>query len=256
MELFQDTHPLWLIVFIIIAFIAGYIDAIAGGGGMLQIPVLLLGGLPPITALATNKFVSMVGTSFVVIKYALHRLIIWRYILAAIIPCGVASIVGSQLAIITPDWALEITILISIAVALLVSIYTRPVNQDSEQERKESRHANLSWLTGIALYDGFAGPGTGSFMALANNRTLGYNLMVSTAIAKPINLVTNISATFVFVYFDMVVWSVAIPMLLANALGGWVGGHFAISNGAVFIRKVLIGVLTMMLSLHLWKWIS
>lgn len=250
MESFQNIEPIWLMGFVAIAFFAGYIDAIAGGGGMLQIPALLLGGVPPVAALATNKFVSMIGTGVVVIKYSLHRLIRWKYIAAVALPCIIASMLGSKLALVTSDWLLETTIILSIGVALAVSIFTTP---NLTSQRSQKRISHVCWLTGIGLYDGFAGPGTGSFMALANNKTLGYDLVVSTAIAKPINLLTNISATIIFVYFGKVVWAVAVPMLIANALGGWAGGHFAIANGAGFIRKVLIGILTVMLSIQIYK---
>jgi uncharacterized membrane protein YfcA len=93
-------------------------------------------------------------------------------------------------------------------------------------------------------------------MALANHKTLGYDLVVSTAIAKPINLITNISATIIFVYFGQVVWAVAVPMLIANAIGGWTGGHFAIANGATFIRRVLVAVLSVMLSIHIYQMVA
>lgn len=245
-------YDVWLIgILICVAFLAGLIDAIAGGGGMLQVPALLLCGLNPVAALATNKVISMVGTTFVVFKYALNNLVLWRFVAIASLPCLFASILGSQLAIIAPDWFLEGLIIISIAVGLLVSSYVKANNDNGINPQSKSKFLYL--LTSIGLYDGIAGPGTGSFMVLANNKSLGYNLLVSTAIAKPLNLITNIGAAFIFISADKVVWVLAIPMLIANSIGGWVGGHIAILHGSHYIKKMLNIVLVLMLVVNVGK---
>jgi len=241
-----------LISFLIcVAFLAGLIDAVAGGGGMLQVPALLLGGLSPVTALATNKIISMVGTSFVVVKYALNNLVLWRYVAMGALPCLLAAVLGSKLAILAPDWFLEALILVSIVTGLLVSNYVKIDQERKNLTPKTSRFLGLQ--TSIGLYDGIAGPGTGSFMVLANNKSLGVNLLVSTAIAKPLNLMTNLGATVIFISADKVVWAVAIPMLIANSLGGWLGGNIAIVKGSQYIKRMLSIVLILMLTVNVSK---
>ncbi|WMN61389.1 TSUP family transporter [Pseudoalteromonas xiamenensis] len=251
MDLFFG-YEIWVVVTLVfVALCAGYIDAIAGGGGVLQVPALLLCGVSPISSLATNKVVSMVGTSFVVLKYSLNKLIKWRYVALAIIPCFLGSILGSKLAILAPDWFLEGLILTSIVIAL---VFTRLVKTDHHVENQpQSKPKFVSLLTGIGVYDGLAGPGTGSFMVLATNKSLRYDLLVSTAIAKPINLTTNVAATLVFVFAGKVVWPIAIPMLIANSIGGWIGGHAAVAKGAGFVKKILSFVLIAMLSANVGK---
>jgi len=245
-------YDIWLIgILIFVAFSAGFIDAIAGGGGMIQVPALLLAGLNPVAALATNKIISMVGTVFVVCKYAMNNLVLWRFVAIAALPCLIASIVGSQLAILSPDWFLEGLIIISIVVGLWVNRYIKVGNESDTSSQSKSTF--VAWLATIGLYDGVAGPGTGSFMVLANNKSLGYNLLVSTAIAKPLNLMTNIGAAVIFISADKVIWVLAIPMLIANSLGGWVGGHVAILQGSPYIKKMLSVVLVLMLVVNVGK---
>lgn len=251
MEFFESLEPSIILLLFFIALFAGYIDAIAGGGGVIQVPALLLCGVSPVAALATNKVVSMVGTSFVVLKYALNRLIRWRYVLLAGIPCFLGSIIGSKIAIVTPEWLLEVLIIASILIALIFSRIVKAEEPGSTESRNQP--AFLAWLTTIGVYDGVAGPGTGSFMALAVNRSLKYNLLTATAIAKPINLMTNIAATLVFVFADKVLWEAAVPMLIANALGGWIGGHMAMSKGSIFIKRLLSVVLATMLTANIGK---
>lgn len=244
-------EPHWLVIFVIAAFIAGYIDAIAGGGGMLQVPVLLLGGLPPVAALATNKIISMTGTLVVTAKYALNRLIIWKYVAVAAPPCLIASAVGSQLAIITPPWILKTVIFICIVVALFISIGVKPKVNDSQTGSDKPLKPFIGWISSIGLYDGFSGPGTGTFMVLANNRNLGVDFVSSVAIAKPLNLTTNIGALAVFLAAGQIIWMAAIPMLIANSVGGWIGGHFAIRNGSQFVWKFLVSVLLIMFTVNI-----
>lgn len=254
MEVGADYGFIWFFLFVTVAFVAGYIDAIAGGGGMIQVPILLIGGIPPVAALATNKVISMTGTFVVVVKYALHRLVIWRWVGLAAIPCAIASMAGSQLAMLTPAWVLEIAIFTCIFIAVIISLGVKPPSDAGVfNPLMQNKQHYLGWFTAIGLYDGFAGPGTGTFMVLTNNKVLGCNLVQSAAIAKPLNLMTNFGALIIFISAGEVVWSVAIPMLIANSLGGWIGGHYAIRNGSKFVWRVLVSVLIVMFTFNIGK---
>mgnify|MGYP003520649600 FL=1 len=107
MEFLEDITIIWIIIFIITGFIAGYIDSIAGGGGMIQVPVLLYSGIPPIFVLATNKMASLFGTLMATIKYFLSKKISLKVVSIAIIPCLLASYIGSELVMYIPEYIIE-----------------------------------------------------------------------------------------------------------------------------------------------------
>ena len=119
MELFSDITFFWLIIFFIAGFSAGYIDSIAGGGGMIQVPILLLSGISPLNVLASNKIASLFGVLMATIKYALSKKISWRVVKIAIIPCLIASYIGSSLVMFLSDEIIKWLILIAILVAMI-----------------------------------------------------------------------------------------------------------------------------------------
>ena len=119
MEFLEDITTTWIIIFIITGFIAGYVDSIAGGGGMIQVPVLLYSGIPPVFVLATNKMASLFGTLMATIKYFLSKKISIRVVSIAIIPCLLASYLGSSLVMYIPDYIIQWAILIAIPIALV-----------------------------------------------------------------------------------------------------------------------------------------
>ncbi len=251
MENLSNISSVWIVIFVATAFIAGYVDAIAGGGGMIQLPVLLLGGLPPVFALATNKIVSMFGTLVAIIRYHKHKIVLWSYVKIAIIPCLFASYFGGILAIMTPGWVLEWLIIISIPVALYFMLKNRPKEAHPQMNKGVVR--TLVTTTPVGFYDGYLGPGTGSYMTIALHQSLNINYLNATAITKPLNLATNIGAGIAFLLAGKVIWLVAIPMLAANALGAAIGSHYAIRGGASFIRRILIYVLALMLFANVLK---
>jgi len=240
-----------LLVFVLVAFVAGYVDAIAGGGGMLNLPTLLFFGVPAVSALAINKIAGVAGTSLAVLKYASKKQIDWQLVLWGIVPCFFASYLGGKFALGMSETLLNMLILFCIPIALWV------VLKDNNTAEKNSKPAtrNKIWLAvvPIGFYDGLLGPGTGSYMAIAVRKILHFDYVSATASIKPLNLVTNLGAVLVFLMADKILWQIALPMAVSSALGGWVGGRFAIANGAVFIRKLLVLVLVCMLILNLIK---
>ncbi|MFT7004572.1 MAG: putative membrane protein YfcA, partial [Sulfurimonas sp.] len=119
MEFAHDISTSWILIFILTGFIAGYIDSIAGGGGMITIPMLLFSGIPPIFVLGTNKLQSVVGALMATIKYAMNKKISWKIVSVAILPCLVASYFGSQLIMFLSDVFIQWAILVSIPFAFL-----------------------------------------------------------------------------------------------------------------------------------------
>ncbi len=251
MDSLPDIANYWFLIFVITAFCAGYVDAIAGGGGMIQIPVLLLSGLPPVFALATNKIISMFGTLVAITRYHKHNKIIWRVAFIAILPCLIASYFGGLAALHTPGWFLEWMIIICIPIALFFTLHSK--TETTLPEKQTGTIKVIATTAPLGFYDGILGPGTGSYMTIAMHKFLKIDYLHATAITKPLNLATNVGAAIAFLFAGKVVWLVAIPMLFANASGAWFGSHYAIKGGQQFIRKVLILVLVFMLFANIVK---
>jgi uncharacterized membrane protein YfcA len=248
--LLQDIGLMWLLALMLTAFAAGYIDAVAGGGGMLQLPALLFVGIPPVSALATNKIVGFTGTLLAVIKYAVEKKINGKIVLYAAIPCLIASYLGGQLAIKLNTTLLEWMILFCIPIALFFIL------KKSNKEKNKAINSPVKTILSISpigFYDGLLGPGTGSYMAIVINRFLKYDFLTATASAKPFNLLTNLGAAIAFIFAGKVIWMLALPLAVCSALGGWFGGHSAITGGENFIRKLLIAILIFMLLANLLK---
>ena len=251
MEFLENITTIWILVFIITGFIAGYIDSIAGGGGMIQVPVLLLSGIPPIFVLATNKMASLFGTLMATIKYAISKKISWKVVSLAIIPCLIASYIGSRLVMFIPDYIIQWAILLAIPIALLF-LLKKSKNIKEENSKLSNKNIILS-TTPIAFYDGLLGPGTGTYMTISMKKFLHLDYIISTASTKPLNMATNLGSAIAFLMAGKVIWMVALPMAIANVLGSYVGSHYAIKGGEQFIKKVLIYVLVFMLIANILK---
>ncbi|WP_368029603.1 sulfite exporter TauE/SafE family protein [Arcobacter sp. s6] len=251
MEFLQDITTTWIIIFIITGFIAGYVDSIAGGGGMIQVPVLLYSGIPPVFVLATNKMAGLFGALMATIKYFISKKISIRVVKIAIIPCLLASYVGSLLVMFIPDYIIQWAILIAIPIALVFLL--KKSSKIKEEDTKLSNKNIVLATAPIGFYDGLLGPGTGTYMTISMKKFLHLDYIISTASTKPLNLATNLGSAIAFVYAGKVLWMIAIPMAIANMAGSYMGTHFAIKGGESFIKKVLIFVLVFMLVANIVK---
>ncbi len=251
MENLFELNNYWLIALTLVAFAAGYIDAVAGGGGMLNLPALLFAGVPPVSALAVNKITGIAGTTLAVIKFALEKRIHWRTVSYAAIPCLLASYIGGKMALNASATVLAWAILICIPIALFIVLSDKP--QQSEQHPQTSFGKIVLAITPLGFYDGILGPGTGTYMAIAVRKFLKFDFLLAAATIKPLNLLTNIGAGVAFLLAGKVIWSIAIPMLLASSAGGWLGSHSAVKGGDKFIRRVLVFVLVLMLLANGYK---
>jgi len=251
MELFADITLYWVVGFVIAGFLAGYIDSIAGGGGMVQVPVLLLSGMSPLHVLASNKIASLVGVLMATIKYAISKKISWKVVSIAIIPCLLASYIGSILVMYVSDDVIKWAIILAIPVAL---VFLFKKSKKIVEEKTEVNSKNIILATApIGFYDGLLGPGTGTYMTISMKKFLHLDYLVSTASTKPLNFATNVGSAIAFIFAGKVLWGVAIVLGLANVAGSYVGSHYAIRGGEEFIKKVLIFVLIFMLGANIIK---
>ncbi|MFO1483072.1 MAG: TSUP family transporter [Verrucomicrobiaceae bacterium] len=231
---------------------AGFIDAIAGGGGLISVPALLAAGLPPQIALGTNKMQSTWGTLMAVRKYAKAGLVSWHQVRLTVLITFVFACLGAWVVTLVSNAVLKMIVpwmLLGIAVYVLLS----PGLGKTAVKARLSLAA-FACLAGSVLgfYDGFFGPGTGTFWALACISLLGLELTRATAFTKVVNLTSNMASLMIFVWKDCVDYRVAAAMIAGQLIGGRLGAHMAIKHGAGFIRIIFIIVVFAMVAKLLW----
>lgn len=231
------------------AFFAGLADAVAGGGGLITVPALFA-AFPdsnPATLLGTNKGSSIWGTAVASGQYARRVRVRWPVLLPALGVALLGSLLGAWAVTLVDPGFLRL-LLPLILIALLA--YTL-VKKDLGQQARENLHSQRTetlLMSAIALaigfYDGFFGPGTGSFFVFLFVRFLGHDFLQATANAKFLNVATNLAALGLFSAKGLVWWEVAIVMALANIAGSLIGTRLALKHGAGFVRKAFIVVVT------------
>jgi uncharacterized membrane protein YfcA len=227
-------------------FLAGWIDAVVGGGGLIQLPALLLGvpGATPAQVLATNKFGSIWGTATSSVTY--YRRV--RPDLRTALPmAGVAyvgAVVGALIGLHIPKTAFYPIILVMLISVGAYTLFTPSLGEATVLRFSGHRHTVFAMLTGfvIGVYDGALGPGTGSFLVFALVGLMGYAFLEASAKAKIANFATNLGALTVFIPGGHVMWGIGAVMATTNLLGGYVGARTAVAQGSRFIRIVFVVV--------------
>ncbi len=222
---------------------AGAMDAVGGGGGLVTVPALLAAGLPPHLALGTNKGQSVFGSFAALSRYA-HAGLIDRRAAAFAFPLSLAgSAAGVLLTLAVRPEVLRPVVLVLLIAAAAVVVLVRPAERRGPAPSR--LRGDLIWAAaalGIGAYDGFFGPGTGTFLILVLVTLLHRSLTRATADAKVVNFGSNLAAVAVFASRGSILWSVAIPMAAAQLLGGFLGAHLAVRRGDRFVRAVVIVV--------------
>jgi uncharacterized membrane protein YfcA len=236
-----------VVALVLAALVAGWVDAVVGGGGLIQLPALLIGlpdSTPPASILGTNKVSSVWGTATSSLLYAIKIKPDWRSVLPLVIGSSLGSALGAQAARFMPR---EIFTPIVLVALVVVGVYTwrRPeLGLLTERKHAGRTHYLLTLAIGLGVgaYDGILGPGTGSFFVILLVGVLGWGFLDASAQAKIANLVTNLSAIAVFAAHGAILWQLGLLMGAANMIGGFVGARTAISKGNTFVRKVFLVV--------------
>jgi uncharacterized membrane protein YfcA len=236
-----------VVLLVVAAFAAGWVDAVVGGGGLIQLPALLIGlpsDTPPATVLGTNKLSSVWGTATSSVTYAIKIRPDWRTIVPLVVTAAAGSAIGAQAAKFLPKQYFTPIVLVAL---IGVGIYTwRKPQLGLVSVRKHAGGAHYGRAAaiglGIGAYDGILGPGTGSFFVILLVSVLGYGFLEASAKAKIANLVTNLSAIVVFGLHGSVLWKLGLMMGAANLVGGFLGARMAIKRGNTFVRKVFLVV--------------
>lgn len=229
-----------IIFLCVAAFAAGFVDAIVGGGGLIQTPIALM--LLPQYALSTVigslKIPAFSGTSFAAAHYLKKVNMNWKLLLLMMLLAMAAAFTGSQLLTMVKNDFMKPILLVVLS---FVAIYTySKKNFGQHKEKDHTAKTEIIYAVAISIllgfYDGFIGPGTGSFLVLAFITVLGYDFLHSSANAKMVNLATNFGSICLFILKGKIVWVIAIPMAICNAIGGAVGARLAVKKGNKFIR--------------------
>ena len=233
--------PFWMYAVLpIVAFIAGTIDAIAGGGGMLTVPALLATGLPPTFALGTNKLQGSFGSFTAAAKFYHAGLLPLRQNIAPVVTTFLGAALGAYgVKIIDPGLLKKIIPFLILSLAVYFSLTPKLKDEDS--------HSILPSLFFIAVcapvigfYDGFMGPGTGSFFMVALVALFGVNVRTATAKTKLLNFTSNLSSLIVFIAGGHVVWLLGLLMGLGQIAGSYTGAHLVLGKGVKIIKPMLI----------------
>ncbi len=229
-----------LVALFLVALVAGFVDAVAGGGGMIALPALLYTGISPLQALATNKLQGSFGTFASTLNFIRHGHIDLKDMLPAVFLTFVGATTGTlAVQLLSPDFLKLFMPLALIGIVLFFAV--QPKLGENDRHKRISIWA-FSALFGFTLgfYDGFFGPGTGSFFTLAFVMLLGFNLVKATAHTKLLNFTSNITALCFFIHGGHVVWALGLLMAIGQFTGGTLGSHMTIRHGARLIRPLII----------------
>lgn len=240
----------------IASLLGGFIDAISGGGGLLTIPALLISGIPAHIALGTNKVSAFMGTSIALINFARSGLVLWRIVFYGIIFAIIGSWVGSLLALRIDQSILAKIIIILLPIGMVANFLPSKKNKSEDLPLSGWKF----WLNLILVcfstgcYDGFFGPGTGTFFILGFHWVLGMDLLKASATTKALNLATNFGAGVNFIINGAVYWHLGLIMAVFLMIGNWAGSRFAIKIGAAAVRRFLTLSLFILLITLLWQY--
>lgn len=253
----MPTLPV-LALLMLAALLAGFIDAIVGGGGLITVPALMIGlpaGTPLPTLLGTNKVVAVSGATMAAGKFLRSGTLSWREMVGPVLASALGASGGVWLTYRVHGDFLR-PVMLGLLVAMLAFILLKPDLGDLHAPRYGLSHQRgLAMVIALALgfYDGFFGPGTGSLLIFLFVAVLGFDFLRASALAKSVNWASNITSMGLFVWQGSWLPSVAVGMAAANGLGGYLGAHVALSKGSRWVRAVFIGVVGLLILRLGWQ---
>jgi uncharacterized membrane protein YfcA len=223
-----------------VALLAGFIDAIAGGGGLLTVPALLLAGLDPVQAIATNKLQGSFGTASATVAFARAGLIEWRSAWGFALVALVSSVAGALGVHLLPRPVLEAGIPVLLVVMALYFALSRKMSDADAKARVPALAFGLTVPVAVGFYDGIFGPGAGSFYMVAFVTLLGYGVVRATAHTKLVNCASNVGSLGLYAATGAVVWPIGLVMAGSALIGAQIGSRLAMRLGSRLIRPLLV----------------
>ena len=251
-DFFTIIEPINLILVCVFTLIAGFLDAVVGGGGLITIPTLLINfpSVPVPTLFGSNKIASFSGTSIAAYHYSKKIKFNYKILISVVICSAIASFSGARLINRIDVNALKPLIFF---ILLFIAIYTflkKDFGNLSEKKRfSENKTILIACILGlfIGFYDGFFGPGTGSFLIMGFVSLLGFDFLEASAYSKVINCITNLSAIIVFISAGQFILELAILLASCNIVGNYLGTKMALRKGNKFIRLIFLLIVSIMI---------
>lgn len=249
-DLTVDGFALWIVLLVCCGvFLASFMDAIAGGGGIISVPTYLLAfhGLPTYFALGTNKLSSCIGTAFSTGRFIKNGYVNWKLAAPSIVLALLGSMGGTWLQHHTPDVVLKYLLLAVLPVVAFLTLRTRAW-PDEPEPTPFRRQAVIVWAASLVIgaYDGYYGPGTGTFLMLIFIRFAKLDTRTAAGGVKVVNLSSNLGSLFTAWRAGYVFWGIGLIAAVASILGHYLGAGLAIKNGSKIVKPTVVAVLILL----------
>jgi len=245
-----------LIVIALASLLAGFVDAVVGGGGLVLVPALfgVFPGAAPATLFGTNKGGAIWGTALAALQYSRRVTLPWHALLPAFVAALLGSFAGAWTVTLVPADGLRLALPFILLLVLIYTLAKKDMGRDHAPRLRGTTEICVASAIGLVIgfYDGFFGPGTGSFFVFLFVRLLGFDFLHASASAKILNTATNFAALALFASKGHVWWHIAAVMAVANVLGSLVGTRMALKHGAGFVRGAFIVVVTALILKTAW----
>ena len=242
----MELHVRTFIIVCPLLFLAGLVDAIGGGGGLISLPAYLLAGLPPHMAIATNKMSSTCGTTVATTRLIKNKLVNFKLTVPSVIAAIVGSSIGARLSLMMDEKILMYLMIIILPICALLVLNKNMFNDKTGTELEVSKKTYLVAVFSaliVGMYDGFYGPGTGTFLIIAFTVFAKLNIKAANAQAKVINLTTNITSLIIFFLHGEVLIPLGLAAAVCNMFGGYLGVGLMMKNGSKIVRPSILFVL-------------
>lgn len=245
----MELTPMTFLIICPLLFLAGMVDAIGGGGGLISLPAYLIAGVPAHAAIATNKLSSCCGTSLATWRFIRAGLVNFRLAVPSVIAAIIGSSIGANLSLMVPE-KIMIYILTGILPIAVFLVLNKKLFNDSgideiTLDKRTYLTASISAFI-IGMYDGFYGPGTGTFLIIAFTVFAKLSIKTANAQAKVINLTTNITSLCIFLFNGQVLFLLGIIAAICNMAGGYIGAGLIMTNGAKIVKPSILFVLVLL----------
>lgn len=250
------SYQIMLAIVCPLVFCAGFVDAVAGGGGLISLPAYIFAGVPIHIAYGTNKFANCTGTFVACVKFFKSGNIRIKSAVLSAAGALIGSWFGTQLVLVLDEKYLKYCLMIILPVVAVFLLFNRNFGSSDEVKKISNKKLYvLSFIIGMVIgaYDGFFGPGTGTFLVLSFTSILGFDLITASGNAKVVNLASNFAALIAYMINVKILFSIGIPAAICAILGNYIGAHMAIKSGVKVIKPIILVVVVMLLGKVLYS---
>ncbi|WP_293983511.1 TSUP family transporter [uncultured Clostridium sp.] len=250
------SYQIMLAIVCPLVFCAGFVDAVAGGGGLISLPAYIFAGVPIHIAYGTNKFANCTGTFVACVKFFKSGNIRIKSAVLSAAGALIGSWFGTQLVLVLDEKYLKYCLMIILPVVAVFLLFNRNFGSSDEVKKISNKKLYvLSFIIGMVIgaYDGFFGPGTGTFLVLSFTSILGFDLITASGNAKVVNLASNFAALIAYMINGKILFSIGIPAAICAILGNYIGAHMAIKSGVKVIKPIILVVVVMLLGKVLYS---